>query len=48
MSSTERLQKEAEQVLEMVDAFALLREDASENDKTAFMKDYIKFRLDQY
>jgi len=46
MSSTDNLYREAEEVLEMVDAFALLREDASEEDKKAFMKGYIKFRTE--
>ena len=46
MSSTDNLYREAEEVLEMVDAFALLREDASENDKQAFMNGYVKFRTE--
>jgi len=44
MSKEKRLRKQAEQILEMVEGFALMREDAQKTDKEAFIEGYIQFK----
>jgi hypothetical protein len=44
MESTKKLEKEANEVLEMLGGFGLLSKNASETDKKAFKKSYIEYK----
>jgi hypothetical protein len=43
----QRLRREAQEVLDMMEGFGLLCEDPHESDKNAFISSYIEYRLTQ-
>ncbi|TXT64271.1 MAG: hypothetical protein BAJALOKI3v1_230002 [Promethearchaeota archaeon] len=43
----QRLKREAEEILDMVEGFGLLCQEPHESDKKAFISNYIEYRLAQ-